>query len=1102
MAEAPERIDTATVLFTDLVGSTALRSRIGEEAADVLRVKHDALINDAITANRGTVVKHTGDGAMATFSAAVDAVAAAVAIQQAVDGHNRRGADERMEVRVGISVGDVTFNGDDCFGLPVIEAQRLEAAADGGQILCAEIVRHLAHGRGGHDFGSVGELDLKGIADPVPAVSVLWEPVVQVAMPRETPMPPVLASPAGFDLAGRRGELDQLVDAWKESAESRRKVVLISGEPGIGKTRLATEAALVARHQGALVLGGRCDEELALPYQPFAEALRFQSELDDLPAAWLGALANELIRLVPELADRVAGLREPVRDDPESERARLFDAITGWLRTTAASVPVFLVLDDLHWADRPTLQLLRHVIRETPHDALFVVGTYRSTDLDRSHPLATVLADLRRDGTVTRLALDGLTADGVAELLERSAGHDLDEPGVDLAHAVFAETGGNPFFVGEIVRHLVESGALVLRDGRWTSDLSLEEVGLPEGVREVVGRRISRLDDQSQKLLSVAAVIGQEFALPALAAVSGVDEDDAIDMLDAAQSSGLVNEVGLDRYRFGHALVRATLLEELTTTRRVRTHRKIAEAIEAQHVSDLDGVIAELAYHYGEAAAADPDKAIEYARRAGEQAYAKSAAEDAARWYGLALEHLDADDDDTALRVDLLTELGRAEFTAGISDGPGHLRDAGRIAKAAGLDAAMAKVLLVHTRTSFNQEQAADPEKIELLEDLLTRVTDDPGLRARLVATLAVELIFVRETDRRSVLLQEARTLAEASGEPLALVDVAAGIFNGRPRHDWSTAEFHRDRALMLRALEVARSVEDTAVVATTELLAAFSALVVGDGDAFRMHAGTLGALAADRQSFAARRMHLFLAPTLALLDGHLVESDALSREQFEVWTRAGMPEAVTYRATTTLAIRREQGRLAEIVDAWDQFHASNPDEAAAAATVAFALAEGGDLDAAAVRLHAGSLGDFRDIPSDAGWPLAIAMWVEVAGAVGDRGAAALLHDLALPLDGCIAGTGGIACGPVSRLLARLEGVLERPDDSDAHYAASIDLSRSLASPVWIARCCLDWADALVGRAALTRARALVADADAAIGDLSLPRLQEHSAALHARLDR
>jgi len=208
------------------------------------------------------------------------------------------------------------------------------------------------------------------------------------------------------------------------------------------------------------VLAGRCDEELDMPYQPFVEALRFQVDLgDELPLAWLGPLAGELTRLVPELSGHLAGLPPRLSSDPESERARLFDAVTAWLHATTSSVPVMLVRDDLHWADRPTLQLMRHLVRETANDALLIVGTYRSTDLDRAHPLAATLADLRREGSVERLALDGLTGDGVADFLGGAAGHDLDEAGMALAQAVSTETGGNPFFVGEIVRHLVESGA-------------------------------------------------------------------------------------------------------------------------------------------------------------------------------------------------------------------------------------------------------------------------------------------------------------------------------------------------------------------------------------------------------------------------------------------------------------------------------------------------------------------------------------------------------------------------------------------------------------------------------------------------------------------
>src|SRR4051812_11358620 len=379
MTGAGSRVDTATVLFTDLVGSTSQRARIGEEAADRLRSAHDMFVRAAIETNRGTVVKHTGDGVMATFSAAVDAVAAGVAIQQAVDLHNRRGETERIVVRIGISVGDVTFEGDDCFGLPVVEAQRLEAAADGAQILCADIVRHLARGRGGHEFVDHGDLELKGIPGTVPTAEVRWEPLAEVAAGAidGAPLPPALASPSAFPLSGRSEIFERLVTEWKESATGSRRVVLLAGDPGVGKPRLATEVALVARDQDSLVLAGRCDEDLGLAFQPFVEALRFQLELPDdvAPAAWLGPLAGELTRLVAEVAERVPGVA-PARTDAESERARLFEAITGWLRATAAAVPVMLVLDDLHWADPPTLALLRHLVHETANDRIMVLGTY------------------------------------------------------------------------------------------------------------------------------------------------------------------------------------------------------------------------------------------------------------------------------------------------------------------------------------------------------------------------------------------------------------------------------------------------------------------------------------------------------------------------------------------------------------------------------------------------------------------------------------------------------------------------------------------------------------------------------------------------------
>src|SRR5688572_10307026 len=261
---------TAIVLFTDLVGSTELRSRLGEDAAEELRRDHDRLIAGAVEANRGRLVKNLGDGVMATFTGASDAVTAAVGIQQALDRHNRSGSsDAPLEVRIGIGAGDVAFEAEDCFGTPVIEAARLCAAAGGGRILVTEVVRVLAGTAGGHQFAPVGALDLKGLPAPVPACEVTWVPLAGPLLPM-----PGLLSRAGRIFVGRDEELERLLGLWKEAMAGERRVALLAGEPGIGKTRLAVELAGAIRESGGIVLAGRCDEDLGVPYQPFVEALR------------------------------------------------------------------------------------------------------------------------------------------------------------------------------------------------------------------------------------------------------------------------------------------------------------------------------------------------------------------------------------------------------------------------------------------------------------------------------------------------------------------------------------------------------------------------------------------------------------------------------------------------------------------------------------------------------------------------------------------------------------------------------------------------------------------------------------------------------------
>src|SRR4051812_8886787 len=557
-----------TILFTDLVGSTHLAARIGDVAADELRRDHFSDLRGAIAETGGREVKTIGDAIMVTYPSAADALAGAVAMQRSVARRNRRADGQPLAMRIGISAGDATFEDDDWFGTPVIEASRLCAAADGGQILASDLVRSLAGSRSSSELRPLGTRELKGLPHPIAVCEVGWTEDV-AAEGGSIPLPGFVETAPTFPFAGRVAEHDVLLTAWKEAAEGARRVVLVSGEPGVGKTRLVTELVKTAHDQGALLLWGRCAEELDVPYQPFAEALRHY--VHSVPAnrlrEQLGPLGGELTRLIPDLSHLVAGLAEPVRTETETERHRLFEAVTDLLESVSRTTPIVLVLDDVHWADKPSLLLLRHVLRRPSPMPLLILATYRDTDLDRSHPLSDVLADLRREPGVERLDLQGLDPGEVTAFMESAAGHTLEESALELSAAVHQETQGNPFFIGEMLLHLAESGLIVQRDGRWTSDVTLAEVGIPEGIREVVGRRLSRLSDAANRALTIAAVIGPEFDVGLIEALSGLSSDELFDALDEATRAAIAREVAgaFGRYAFAHALVRSTLYEELST---------------------------------------------------------------------------------------------------------------------------------------------------------------------------------------------------------------------------------------------------------------------------------------------------------------------------------------------------------------------------------------------------------------------------------------------------------------------------------------------------------------------------------------------------------
>ncbi len=469
-----ESVELATILFTDLVGSTRLATSVGPVRADELREEHFALLRQAIASGGGREVKNTGDGLMVAFASASAAVKCAVAIQQLSERHYRR-AEQALHVRIGLGAGESTIEDGDYFGMPTVEAARLCAQAPSDGILISALTRTLAGRCEGAEFHSVGELELKGFPEPVEAFSVSWSPLGEEASGAGGwPLPAALRSVPPVSYVGRIEERALLEEAMVLARDGARQVVLLCGEPGIGKTRLASYVAHRAHAEGIAVCWGGCSEELAVPYEPWIAVC--SQLVEHAPAQLLHEHVErhggELGRLARKLPARVQGLPEPQSSDAETERYLLFSAVAGLLGEVAESMPVCVVLDDLHWGDGQSLALLKHLVRTVEHGALEVIATYRDSDLGKDHPLTGVLADLRSVAGVQRVSLRGLGVDEVAQMMTAAAGHELDQDGLELAGEIAQETDGNPFFVGEILRGLSESGALVFDEtaGRWHVD--------------------------------------------------------------------------------------------------------------------------------------------------------------------------------------------------------------------------------------------------------------------------------------------------------------------------------------------------------------------------------------------------------------------------------------------------------------------------------------------------------------------------------------------------------------------------------------------------------------------------------------------------------
>jgi hypothetical protein len=989
---------------------------------------------------------------MCSFESTVDALAVAIAIQQGVDRRNRD-ALEPLALRVGVSAGELVFEDRDLHGLAANEAARICALADPGEILVGELAHLLAASRAECEWVQRGTHVLRGLPEPVRVWGVRWSPAPD---PERLPLPSLLASEEAMAFSGRHDEFALVLGALKQAKGGARRAVLISGEPGIGKTRLAAEVAAVAHAQGAVVLYGRCDDELEVPFQPFADALSWY--LDHADEVELGRWPGDLTRLSDRVADVLRVVPPPLDADAETERYRLCDAVASWLLALAANQPVVVILDDLQWSTKPTLWMLRHLLRATEQARLLVAVTYRDTDVEDGHPLGEMLSDFRELDGVERVALSGLSESGVVELLERVGRQDADAELVRFANALVVHTEGNPFFIGEVLRHLSETGVLVRRAGRWSSDRAIEDVGIPDGVKEVLGQRLARLGGTATSVLQIAAVIGRDFEFGAVVSASGESEDSVLATLDRTLALRLVEETAPDRYRFAHALVRAALVDDISRSRCTRVHRRVAEYLERVHPSE----IAAIAHHWLEAQeSSDPVHTLEAVFQAAEDAMERGGFDAAATLLARADARFGEDIDiDAALRRELWLRLGESEKNAGRSSYTETLRIVARAALEAGDTPQLVRAVLARSRGTGSNSVRADDEQTALLEAALNAVGSAPtSERAYLLASLAIELGWdIGQGARCRQMIQEACDIAQAIADPALRVDVnRAGIFAC-----WGDRDMRRT---LIAGLDSVTNHLDPArnfFVAQTRLRVAVSE---GALDEARRQLFVEDEILEHTPYALGKWWNQLSHASLAFIEGRLNDADRWNDLALAHATDSGQPDALAYWAGVASGITRDQGHHDDRIELGYRLLASTDvvtpgsvNDRLGRAMLGVLLADAGREQEAQEFLDAESEAGF--LPTRTGgvddFLAYLHLWAEIAASLADCRVAAVLFERMLPAAGAFVTTVTLFYGALDRTLGRLATVLGRFDDAERYLDNAETMHKRAGAPLFLAR---SWAD-------------------------------------------
>ena len=823
----------------------------------------------------------------------------------------------------------------------------------------------------------------------------------------ESPASPVQELP----FVGRETPLAALVSAVQAAELGERVVGLVSGEPGIGKTRLVREMA--ARVSSPVLWAGCWNGDGAPPYWVWLQLLRALPSDEGGPRS----SADGIDALVGEAADAATG----------DARFRLFDAVTEVFATASRRQPLVLVLEDLHWVDEASVRLLEFLGHDQRPRRLAIVGTYRETDLDRDHPLARRLGDLVRGGL--QLSLGGLGRRDVVALVGAMGEEDDLQGMVPLLHR---KSGGNPFFLRELVRLWRDEGVV---DG--SPDV---ESAVPAGIRPVVARRLSRLAPSTQDVLAAAAVVGAEFDVSLLGAVTGSPTGAVLEALDESRGAGLVvgdgGGGGGGGFRFVHALVREVLYEGLSLARRVALHQRIAEVLEARHG---EARLPEVAHHAIQAAVAGgDDRTVDLAVQAGERSFALLAYEEAAAWYGRALGLLIDDHHGDARQAELLIRRGEAHLAAGDIDAAREsYQQAAVIARRRGDADQLARAALgLGSGFGGFEVKLLDPLQVDLLEEALGALDPGPSpLRAWVLARLSVALSFMDAEARRLSLSEEAIAMARDVGDDLALGYALAGHCDAIPGPDHCETRL----AEATEVVRLARTGGDRALELLGRRLRLVALLEVGDLGEADLEIERF-AQVADQIRQPLYRWYVPLWRGMRnLMRGEIEEAARQCAIAQEIGSLAHSDNAGMLTFAQWWVRRRYEGRFSEAGRAMSEL--IEPEAGAPALTPAgwpypaVAAAQLGDCDRARALLEQWLAAGLERRTRDSEWLPESVQLAEVAVLAGCRDVAGLFYDLLRPYAHrfCVEGIGAAFTGSVAWYLSLLARFLGRGEEAEGY---------------------------------------------------------------------